>query len=403
MKNCINIIGPKIYTEKTTIEKGIISIIDGKISNITSINDKNNKKTTNNSKNNLVEQYSFPKDTFIIPGIIDIHMHGLYGFDIMDKNEDALFNICKILPKEGITSFLATTVTDNNINIESTLKRIKCFKQNEHAGANLLGVNLEGPFISREKAGIHNKDLIQNPNIDLIERWQKISGNNIKIVTIAPELKGSIAFIDYLSKNKIIPSIGHTNCTYLQADNAIKNGALLATHLFNAMSGIHHRHPGAVLSILDNNKICAELIVDGYHLCEEIIRFSYKILKKNRIILVSDSIGAKGLQSGLYNFHGNTVKIDGKKAVSREGILAGSLLYMNEGLKNMKKFTGAKIGELIDISSANQARLLNIYDKKGSIAIGKDADLVVLNKEFDVLMTVCMGKVAYINNNVVSK
>lgn len=383
---------PAIYTMDRIISGGIY--IENNI--IKAILDDNALKNINYKD---VKTYSFPKDYKIIPGIIDIHVHGLMGVDTMDGNLDVFNRMCEHLPEEGVTAFLATTITSDDKATKKTLSLINNFmSQKNDNGASLLGINLEGPFISKERAGAHNKALVLHPDIDIFDEWQYISGNNIKIVTIAPELPGAFDFIKQY-RDSVVLSLGHTNCSYEVACHAIDCGVRHATHLFNAMSGIDHRTPGAALAVLlTANDMLSEIIVDKIHLHEVVVQLIYKLLGKERIVLISDAMRAKGLREGVYEFGGSKIFVDKYAARLQDGTLAGSLLKMNNAIKNMVEITRVSLSDVISMTSKNPARLLNIYNKKGSIDIGKDADIVVLDNSFNVAMTIAMGNIVYIND-----
>lgn len=381
-----------IYTKNKLISGGIY--IDNKV--IQSVFEEEELKNIKEKNINII---TLPKQFKIIPGMIDLHIHGLMGIDTMDCDIQGFSKMCKFLPSEGVTSYLATTITSAPDIIQKTLLLIKEFlKIKTYSGATLLGINLEGPFISKDKAGAHNKELIVDSNVELFKEWQDFSGNNIKIVTIAPEMPGAFNFIQEVRDNVIL-SLGHTNCSYETACEAIKEGVRLATHLFNAMSGIDHRCPGAALAVLNSDTISAEIIVDKFHLNEVVVKFIYKVLGGNRIILVSDAMRAKGLGPGVYEFGGKKIVVDQFTARLTDGTLAGSLLKLNNAAKNMMDITTCSLEDIVKMTSENPAKLLKIYDRKGSIEIGKDADLVVIDENFNIAMTVCMGEIVY-NKNI---
>lgn len=380
---------PSIYTSNKIINGGVY-IENGIIQAVL------DKKGLNSIKQENVEIINFSRNYKVIPGMIDLHIHGLMGVDTMDCNIDVFNKMCENLATEGVTAFLATTITSDFITTEKTLSIAKGFlKKNDFIGAALLGINLEGPFISKEKAGAHNKEYILNPDIDLFEKWQHLSGDNIKIVTLAPELPGAFHFIKKF-REKVILSLGHTNCSYEVACKAFNEGIKLVTHLFNAMSGIDHRLPGAALAVLQHNKkVTAEIIVDKFHLNEAIINFIYKMLGRDRIALISDAMRAKGLGPGEYEFGGKKIFVDKNTARLEDGTLAGSLLKLNNAVKNMLDITKLTLSDIIPMVSENPAKLLNVYDKKGSIDVGKDADIVVIDENINVIMTICMGEIVY--------
>lgn len=343
------------------------------------------------------EVIDFPEHYSLVPGFIDMHIHGANNSDVMDATVEALTNISQSLAKEGTTGFLATTMTASQKDIEKTLTTVRDFmkQQNANSGARVLGVHLEGPFLSPKKVGAQRSDLILEPKKEYIEHWQKISDHVIKLITIAPELPNSLEFIKYLKQKNIIASIGHTDATYVESKAAIDAGCTHATHLFNAMRGIHQREPGTVTAILLSDLVIAELILDDIHLDPAIVQLVLKLKSKDKIVLVTDSMRAKCLQDGVYDLGGQSVTVKNNVASLSDGTLAGSVLKMNSALQNFIKFTGCSLTDAIQCASENPARALRIYDKKGSIAPNKDADLVILDEKLNVVMTVREGFVIF--------
>lgn len=379
---------PSIYTKNKLISGGVY--INNKI-----IQAVYTEEELKNIKEKNVKVITLSKNCIIIPGMIDQHIHGLMSVDTMDCDIQVFNKMSEFLPSEGVTSYLATTITSKPDITKKVLILINEFlNKKTYNGATLLGINLEGPFISKEKSGAHNKDLLMSPDIKIFKEWQHLSGNNIKIVTIAPELPGAFDFIQNIRGNVVL-SLGHTNCSYENACNAINEGVSLATHLFNAMSGFDHKSPGAALAVLSSNVITAEIIVDMFHLNVAVVKFIYKILGADRIVLISDAMRAKGLGPGVYKFGGKKVMVDQFTARLTDGTLAGSLLKLNSAAKNMMDITKASLGDIVKMTSENPAKLLRIYDRKGSIEASKDADLVVIDEHFNVLMTLCMGEIVY--------
>ena len=380
--------GPKIYTEQGIIEHGSLFVENGIIKDIV----KNSSKDLNPS-----EILSFPSDYCIIPGMIDIHIHGTKGSDIMDGSVGAIETIVRSLPSEGTTSFLATTITESIDRIDKALKSINEYinSKKEKKGAQILGIHMEGPFLSQKRKGAQRGDHVIPSDKELFTKWQKLSGNRIKIVTIAPEGEGALDFIGYLKQEGIIASLGHSDATYEETLKAIEAGARHGTHLFNAMRGISQRDPGIAGALLSDQRITVELIIDRIHLHNDIVKMVLKNKGTDKIILVTDSIRAKGLGDGVYDLGG--LKVNVKKCEARlpDGTLAGSVLKMCEAAKYIMSDAGIKIEDIIKITSKNQAKALGIYDHKGGIAKGKDADLVVLDNNFNVVLTICMGEVAY--------
>ncbi|MGG3571535.1 N-acetylglucosamine-6-phosphate deacetylase [Bacillus gobiensis] len=338
-----------------------------------------------------------PSGSVLLPGMIDIHIHGGYGADTMDATPDALQTISKHLPSEGTTSFLATTITQEHSRIEDALRNAAHWMngQQNHTGAEMLGIHLEGPFINKNKAGAQPENHIIPPNLETFINWQKLSENRIKIVTFAPEEDTSHTFVKYLTSQNIIPSIGHSDANYNQMNEAIASGAKHVTHLFNGMRGFHHREPGVAGTALAREDLFAELITDGIHSHEAAVKLTYQAKGSSGIIMITDSMRGKGLSDGRYDFGGQTVEVKGDTAFLSDGTLAGSILKMNEGAKLMMKITNCSLLDIVRMTSSNAANQLNVYDRKGSLTAGKDADLVIVSPEGDVLKTYCKGKIVW--------
>lgn len=340
------------------------------------------------------KRHEFPEDCYLIPGMIDLHIHGVHGKDVMDGSEEALVFIGRSLAREGVTGFLATTMTADNDHLEAVLKMLPAAMPVPD-GAAILGVHLEGPFIAKAKSGAQQSEYTQVPDIDLIKRWQKMANGAIKLVTLAPELPEAINFIKELHEMGVIASVGHTNATYKETCEAITAGCTQATHLFNAMNGLHHRAPGAVGALLLADEVTAELIVDGLHLAPAIAELALRIKGKDRLLLVTDAMRAKCLGDGQYELGGQHVNVTAGKAVLADGTLAGSTLRMPQAVKNMTKFSKCSLEHAIHMASHNPAKVLGLLSRKGTITVSKDADLVVLDAKLDVMLTMREGRVVY--------
>jgi len=378
--------GPKVYSEKGAIENGGVVIANKSISQILATGER-----LPNTDAKIIE---FPPSYHLIPGMIDLHLHGMLGADIMDADFTALDKICHGLPAEGTTAFLATTMSANSASLEKALRLIKEYKatKNSH-GAEIVGIHLEGPFLSPARVGAQRVDYVVAPDVDLFDHWQNHSHGMIKLVTLAPEQPNALSLIKHLKQNEVVSSIGHSDARYNQTLEAIEQGCSYATHLFNAMSGIHHRQPGAALAILQSDAVTAELIVDGVHLHPSVVNLAYETKGKDRIVLVTDSIRAKCMAEGNYELGGQEVRLQNNQVRLPNGRLAGSVLRMQEAIRNMVKFTNCSVTDLITMTAENPAKKLNIFQRKGSITVGKDADIVVLNKDYQVVFTLCRGKV----------
>lgn len=377
--------GLSVYADNKWIEEAQLKVMNGKIISI-----ERNKPFEDD------DTRDFPSNYTCLPGMIDVHIHGANGSDTMDATPEALNNIAKTLPKEATTSFLATTITQETDAIERALKNAGKFIENQPLGqAEVLGIHLEGPFISKKKAGAQPPDHILAANLSLFKRWQEQSGGRIKLVTIAPEIENGLALINYLSTHGVVASIGHSDGSYQDVVDAIDAGATHVTHLFNGMTGLHHREPGIVGGALLHRELFTEMIVDGIHICPETVDLAYRLKGSDRTILITDAMRAKCLKNGTYDLGGQEVFVQDGKAVLAEGSLAGSVLKMDQALRNMMSFTEAKLEDIVMMGAVNPAKQCGVYDRKGSIEVGKDADFVILDENNQLVMTCCRGLVTY--------
>lgn len=338
--------------------------------------------------------HQFPSNYSLVPGFIDLHIHGANGHDVMDADPHAIMNISKALAQEGVTGFLATTMTADNQQIEAALSNVANAVSHEQ-GAKILGVHLEGPFIAKTKMGAQRGDAIQPANIALLKHWQNIAKNTIKLITLAPELPSAIDFIKKILAMDIVVSIGHTNATYDETIAAINEGCTYATHLFNAMRTIHQREPGAQVALLLANTVNAELIVDGIHLHQAMIEMALRIKGKDKLILVTDAIRAKCLGDGQFELGGQKVNVQAGKATLSDGTLAGSVLRMPQAIKNLIDFSLCSLLDAILMATYNPACILGLEMQKGTISVGKDADLVILDAATQVVFTMREGQKIY--------
>lgn len=383
--------GLQIYSNGKWFDDGYIKIKDQQIVELGST-----KQLSSEEEFEVVEipsqlQYK------AVPGFIDVHIHGAGGADAMDATKEALETIAEALPREGTTSFLATTMTQEEKQIEQALINAgKYIHEDQAPGkAEILGIHLEGPFVNKKRAGAQPIQYIINPNLELFKKWEQLADHTIKLVTLAPEQPGGLEMVQYLKENGMIASIGHTDATYEEVLRAIEAGANHVTHLYNQMRGLHHREPGVVGAAFLKKELIAELIVDGVHVHPEMVKLAYTQKGRNGIILITDSMRAKCLKNGHYDLGGQDVIVADGKATLSDGTLAGSILKLGQGVKNIVSFTGCELEDAIEMASVNPAKQLNVFDRKGSISEGKDADIVILDENLDVYMTVCRGEVAY--------
>lgn len=369
-----------IYVEGKGIIKSDLKVVDGKVASF-----------ENKEGLQLEDKY------IVVPGFIDRHIHGANGSDAMYATFDDLTNISKTIASEGVTGFLPTTMTDQKDRILRALNCIRDYMQEGIIeGAQVLGAHLEGPFISLKHKGAQVAECILPCSIDTFKEFQEASGDNIREVTFAYEENGS-ELCKYFKANKITASLGHTDATCQDVFNAVKDGATSATHTYNAMKGLHHREAGTVGGVMLSDEIYAEVICDLVHVSKEAIKVLYKTKGNEKITLVTDALECKHMPDGVYKLAGQDVYLKGKEARLASGTLAGSTLYMNDAIRNVKDLLGLELDKAIDLASINPACALGLEKHKGSIAIGKDADFAIIDKDLNVYMTVVSGKVVYKN------
>ncbi len=376
-----------IYTEDEAISNGSILIHNGVITSVHGMNE---------------EGETIPEDTrtidgsgmTAIPGFIDGHIHGANGADAMDATEEALDTMASFLPKEGTTSFLATTMTNSTENIEKALANAGDYKQKD-GYAEVIGVHLEGPFVEKSKAGAQPQEHIEEPDVEKFKKWQEMSGNKIRTITMAPEHDTDGSFIQELASQGVNVSAGHTDANFEGIKRAIPYGLHQLTHLCNQMNGIHHRDIGAVGAAFQLEDLQAELIADGVHVASEMLQLIYRNVGSDQLILITDAMRAKGLPDGDYELGGQPVIVSDGKAVLENGTLAGSILKMRDAAKRMLELNDADIRDIIKMTAVNPAKQVGVYDRKGSITKGKDADLLLVDDDLNIQYSLCRGTIAY--------
>jgi len=328
------------------------------------------------------------KGAYVCAGFIDLHIHGSGGADVMDATPQSLEIISEVLLQTGTTSFLATTMTMSPRDIDNALQNIQQYASHT-TGANIVGVHLEGPFINPSKHGAQDKKYIDTPNMTLISDYM----NEIKMITLAPEVEGSENFVKQLTKEypHVIVSIGHSEATYDQTKESATWGVSHATHLFNAMNPYHHREPGIIGAVFDSEMTC-DVIADMVHTHPSALELVHK-MKKEKLILITDAMRAGCMKSGSYDLGGRRVEVEESKATLEDGTLAGSVLQMNEALKNMMQYTSMSLIEVVNSVTKIPAQKLGI--KKGELRSGYDADIVIFDEDFSIISTIVNGERRY--------
>lgn len=344
------------------------------------------------------DEFEFPsgakevlaRDMTLIPGFVDIHIHGAGGHDVMSSTEEALTTVAKTVARHGTTSLVATTVTAPPDETRRCLEDIARYIASpvntdapETPTAEIVGIHLEGPFISLNRRGVHPPGAIAKPSIPLLDRYLEAAGGNVRILTLAPEIPGALELVEHGYARGIVVALGHTDATYEQAHTAIFRGARHAVHVFNAMRPFSHRETGVLGAVLTDDSVTAEIIADGVHVDDPAIRLLLAAKGPNLVILVSDGTAATGMRDGSYRLGTFDVIVSGGICRNREGKLAGSTLTLDRALQHMVRL-GVPLLEAVRMGTFSPARRVGLEKKKGVLAVGADADLVLLTPELKV-------------------
>lgn len=327
----------------------------------------------------------------IVPGVIDIHTHGAAVHDHCSGDMGGLARVAEFEAKNGVTSFLPTTMTVSEDMLINATKAVAEFMKTQQKGATPLGVHLEGPFFSMSKRGAQPAEYIKDPNAEMFFRICDACGNIVKIIDIAPETNGALEFIKKV-KDTCTVSIGHTAANYEQTKKGFEAGATHTVHLYNAMTGATHREPGVAGAVWDNDSATAELICDGVHIHPAIIRTTFKLLGK-RVVMISDSLSGTGLKDGesFLDAGGHTITINGGKATLDDGTIAGSTTNLFECVRRTISF-GIKFEDAFYAATLAPAKVIGVDSFLGSIEKGKRADLVVIDNDLNIEAVYIKGK-----------
>lgn len=330
----------------------------------------------------------------IIPGIIDVHCHGGWGFDTNDANHEGLRNWCKELVKEGITSFCPTTVTQSETVLTNALKNVAEVVEEGYEGAEILGVHFEGPYLNVLNKGAQPEQYCVTPDVEQFKRYQAAANGLIKIMTMACELDPDHALTRYASENGVVVSIGHSHATYAEAMLAIANGATSMTHVFNGMTALTHREANLAGAAMRCRDTYGEIICDGNHVNWEAMNIFITSKGRDYCVMIDDALCAKGCEPGYHELGGQQIEIraNGSAYLAGTNTLAGGTQKLNFGIKNLVEKALIPVDWAINMSSLNPARMLGIDDHKGKICAGYDADMVVLADDYSVVQTFCGGK-----------
>lgn len=374
----------KIVTPDSVLE-GKAIIFDEKIADIV------DASAVDTSKYDVIDAGG----CYVAPGLVDIHIHGYVGEDTCDGNAEGLERMARALVPNGVTSFCPTTMTVAKEQIEKAFDTARELKAKEgYHGAQVLGINCEGPFINPSKKGAQAEEHILRPDGKFIVDNADI----IKLVTIAPEMDGAVdAIKEITEKSDVLVSMGHTGATYEEANAGIKAGVRHTTHLFNAMTALMHRNPGVVGAALSNDEVSCELIADTFHVNKGLFSLVSKI-KGDKLCLITDCMRAGGMPDGEYDLGGQNVTVKGIQCLLADGTIAGSVLKLNRAVQNVYENTDLGIAKSFAAASLNPARAIKEDARKGSLEVGKDTDIIIVNQDFDIIKTIIKGEIRHENN-----
>ena len=335
-------------------------------------------------------------EAVLAPGLIDIHIHGGAGHDVMEGSDESLAAVERLMTKHGVTSYCPTTVTAP---VDATLRSLQALgKAVEGAAtdggdgtrAQPLGVHFEGPFLSHAKRGVHPPDLLQPASRELFERMWQAAGGRVSVLTIAPEIDGALDLIAEASRRGVCVSLGHSDAELPQARAAIKAGARHATHTFNAMRPLDHRSPGLLGAVLTDRNVTADIIVDGIHVDPAVVDLFVRAKGVEGAVLITDAMSATGMPDGAYTLGGFEVQVhDGR--CEFDGRLAGSVLTLDRAVRNTVKFAGTSLQHAIRMATLNPARVLGLAKRKGTLSVGADADIAVFTAAGEIMRTIVGG------------
>lgn len=328
----------------------------------------------------------------VVPGFIDIHVHGAVGFDTMDSTSEAILAMGDYFARHGVTTFLPTTVTASAKDIQAAILNVASTPASS-TGARHLGVHLEGPYVSHEFRGAQPPQHLRAADPGEYNAW--LESRQVRLITVAPEVEGVPELISAGRETGVEFALGHTSATYEQVLTAVERGLRQATHTFNGMAGLNHRSPGALGAVLSDDRILAQIIVDGVHVHPAVVKLLIRAKGIDRTIIVTDAIRASGMMDGDYALGDQMVHVKGGIARTDAGGLAGSTLTMDQALRNVMEFANLSLIEALPMLTRVPAHAIGAEDRKGFIRPDFDADIVVLDQSYRVRMTIVGGKVVY--------
>src|SRR5712691_1613224 len=332
----------------------------------------------------------------VVPGLIDTHVHGSHGDDVMLDGTEGIRRISAAQLRYGTTAYLPSTISARPDDLLRAVAACREAARSPGRGAEIVGIHIEGPFINRQKKGAQPAEGIRDPDADECRRLLDAADGLLRVMTLAPELPGALDLIRLLRRERVIASLGHSEADYDTTLAAIDAGATHATHLFNAMPPLHHRAPGLAAACLSEPEIQAEVIADGIHLAPEVVRLAVRAKGPERVILITDAMAAVGRPDGVYMLGKNRVIVRGDVCLLEDGVtIASSMLTMNLAVRNAQRFAAVPLTDAVRMATLVPAQVCGCADRKGSIEVGKDADLALLCPDFSVAATVLKGEIVY--------
>lgn len=329
---------------------------------------------------------------YVLPGLIDTHVHGTFGDDVMTDGPEGIRRISARFPRFGTTAWLPSTISARHGDLLSAIRACVDAQRAPGEGAEIVGVHVEGPYINLKRKGAQPAEGVRDPDMGEVRELLQAAEGQIRVMTLAPELPGALDLIRYLVEHGIVASLGHTDATYEQALAGIAAGATHATHLFNAMRPIHHRDPGVIAACLNEPEILAEVIPDGVHLDPQIVRLAIRTKGPDRTALITDAFSATGLPDGIHTLGPHRVIVQGNLCTLEDGTIAGSIITMDGAVRNAMRFAGSTLVEAVRMASLIPARVAGCANRKGSLETGKDADVALFDGELRCVATWANGR-----------
>jgi N-acetylglucosamine-6-phosphate deacetylase len=387
VKNNLAVLGGTVITTDRLIEDGLVLAADGRL---TFVGPAHEAEPLQDSL--IIEA----QGKLVLPGLIDTHVHGSHGDDVMVNGAEGIRRISRALMHYGTTSYLPSTISARHDDLLRAIEACVEAEENPDLSAEIIGLHVEGPFINAGKKGAQPSAGIRDPDPNQCLEYLRAVPGRIKIMTLAPELPGGIELVRLLDQHGVIASLGHSEADYETALAAIEAGASHATHLYNAMPTLHHRQPNLTTACLNEPGIRAEIILDGIHVAPEMARLAFKAKGRDGLILITDAMMAVGCADGTYRLGDSDVRVEGERCTLTDGVtIASSMLTMNRAVSRAISFTGASLVDAVYMASLLPATLCGVADRKGSLEKGKDADIAVLNEDFSVFATIRGGEVGY--------